>query len=106
MIGSRSHVLLGEFIIIFLTSSAVAGSKEVLRYLTVGDLMFGILWTSLVKFLRIFSILSMKNFESDPESDFISEKAGIDGYCVLWRVLFIVFQCHWPLLVGDIQQLM
>ena len=41
-IGSRSHVLLGEFIIIFLTSAAVAGSKEIIRDLTVGDLMSGI----------------------------------------------------------------
>ena len=30
-IGSRSHVFLGEFIIIFLTSSAVSGSKEVIQ---------------------------------------------------------------------------
>ena len=36
-IGSRSHVLLGEFIIIFLTSSAVASSKQVIRDLTVRD---------------------------------------------------------------------
>ena len=36
-IGSRSHVLLGEFIIIFLTSSAVAGSKEVNSDSTVRD---------------------------------------------------------------------
>ena len=42
-IGSRLHVLLGEFIIMSLTSSAVAGSKEIIRDLTVGDLMFGIL---------------------------------------------------------------
>ena len=42
-IGSRSHVLLGEFIISFLTSSAVARSKQVIRDLTVGDLMSGVL---------------------------------------------------------------
>ena len=42
-IGSRSHVLLGEFIISFLTSSAVASSKQVIHDLTVGDLMSGIL---------------------------------------------------------------
>ena len=48
-IGSRSHVLLGEFIIIFLTSSAAAGLKQVIRDLTVGDEMSGILCTSLVK---------------------------------------------------------
>ena len=41
--GSRSHVLLGELIIIFLTSSAVPGSKQVIRDLTVGYLIFGIL---------------------------------------------------------------
>ena len=91
-IGSRSHVLLGEFIITFLTSSAVAGSKQVARDFTVGDWMSGIFWTTLVKFIRIFSILSIKNLENDSESDFISEKAGIDGDCVLWRILFIVFQ--------------
>ena len=39
-----------------------------------------------------FSILSMKKNENDSESDFISENAGIDGDCVLWRILFIVFQ--------------
>ena len=38
------------------------------------------------------SILTMKNFENDSESDFISEKIGIDGDCVLLRILFIVFQ--------------
>ena len=58
--------------------------------LTVGDLESGILWMSLVKFIRIFSILSLKNFENDSESDFISEKAGINGDSVLWRILFIV----------------
>ena len=42
-IGSRAHVLLGEFIISFLTSSAVASSKRVIRDLTVGDSMTGIL---------------------------------------------------------------
>ena len=34
---------LGQFIIIFLISSAVAGSKQVIRDFTVGDGMFGIL---------------------------------------------------------------
>ena len=43
-IGSRSHVLLGEFIISFLTSSAVASSKRVIRDLTVGDQIFGDFW--------------------------------------------------------------
>ena len=33
----------------------------------------------------------MKNPENDAESDFISEKAAIDGDCVLWKILFIVF---------------
>ena len=31
-----------------------------------------------VKFIHIFSILSMKNFENQSESEFISEKAEID----------------------------
>ena len=35
-IGSRSYVLLGKFISSFLTSSAVASSKQVIRDLTVG----------------------------------------------------------------------
>ena len=34
-IGSRSHNLLGEFAIIFLTSSAVASSKQVIHDFTV-----------------------------------------------------------------------
>ena len=42
-IGSRSHISLGEYIIISLTSSAVDGSKQVIRDFTVGDLMSGIL---------------------------------------------------------------
>ena len=41
-IWSRSHVLPGEFIIICLTSSALAGSKMVKRDLTVGDLILNI----------------------------------------------------------------
>ena len=56
--------------------------------------MSGILWTSLVKLLRIFSILSMEKIENNSESDFISEKAGVDGDWVLLRILFIVFQRH------------
>ena len=42
-----------------------------------------------------FVDFAMKNFENDSESDFISEKAGIDGDCSVKNIVYSFPKCSW-----------